>query len=140
MPVAPGRAKPFPCDLTSPVRDPRQVKRSLPLRRPAAPAVVAPASPPGAPASAGPEIARTVRETSKSAPTGHRKSLVIYERKTPGQASASEELAHSLRERFATELDVRIVDLDEVAVETEVPSQLRFRISVSETAACPRWP
>lgn len=119
--VAPGEAKPFPCKLESPVRDPRQIKRSAPVNgaaRDAAPATPAPAAPAPKP------------EPRKAAG----KQVHVFAR-APGPDAPEAALVEALGRRLDGVADVTLVDVAQA--DARLPSQLRFRLNMMGDACLP---
>jgi hypothetical protein len=120
--LPPEMIRPFPCNLTNPARDPKQLKFRLPA--PGQPQPVIAAGPQRNPAATGPE-------TDEGGAGRLRKKVVIFERSSPATWSPAQELAGTLREQAAGELEVRIVNLAEGNADAALPAQLRFRMSLS---------
>jgi len=110
--VATGQANPFPCNLPSAVRDPRQLKRAREH-----------ADPP-------PKIGR------RDGADGTRKSLTVFTRSGQAVTSPAYEFGQYLSQQYGDQLETRVVDLAKPE-DAPVPAQLRFRMSVSGDACLP---
>jgi hypothetical protein len=121
FPIPEQMRKPFPCNLTNPIRDPQYLKFRPPALSQAASAHQA------VPQNNSP----TTAPKNKNGDGKSSKKVVIFERSSAGDSSLSSELLRNLQEQTSEELDVQIVNLAEDNVEVTLPAQLRFRMSLA---------